>query len=256
MLGIDIHAHMCFPSDGDGVKGYEDVDKIVEQAKKEMKAIVASSARYEEGLAVLELSKKHPGFVFPTLGYHPVEGNNKDGIIKLIKENKNLIVGIGEVGMDFHWVEEPSKREIQRKEFEEFIQLAKEINKPIVIHSWDAEVECFEAVKDAGVQAIFHCFSGSSDLAKRIVEAGFWVSVSTQVCFSKNIKKIAKVVPLEQMFLETDAPFLDPDRERKQNTPWNIKLSAEKIAKIKDITAEEVLKQTTENAIKAFNLPL
>ncbi|MBU0530118.1 MAG: TatD family hydrolase [Candidatus Aenigmatarchaeota archaeon] len=248
MKGIDIHAHLCFPNT------YEDVDDVVKTIQKEMTAVIASSARYEEGLDVLRLAEKYPGVVFVSLGYHPFEGNNPEKTKKLILENKDRIVSVGEVGLDYHWEQNSEKREKQKVLFREFLELAKKINKPVVIHSWDAERECFEIAREYEIPLIFHCFTGSVELAKEIVDAGFYVSISTNICFSKKLKKVAKVVPMEFMLLETDAPFLDPDRDRKKNVPWNIKLSAEKIAEVKEMTAEEVLEQTTKNAIKVFGL--
>jgi TatD DNase family protein len=175
-------------------------------------------------------------------------------VLKLIEENKDKIVGIGEAGLDYHREEDLEKRDRQKVVFEKFICLTKRLKLPLVIHSWDAEEDCFGMVTGRGIPCIFHCYSGSVDLAKRIVDAGFFVSVSTHVCFSKDHKKIARAVPLDSMLLETDSPFLDP--ERKRNMPWNIKLSAEKIAKEKGITKEKVLWAARENAIRVFGLKL
>jgi TatD DNase family protein len=206
------------------------------------------------------------------LGYHPTEGgSDPEKIIELIRKNRNKIVGIGEVGLDYHWEKNPEKREKQKEVFSKFIELAVELKKPLVIHSWDAEGDCFEMVKNVDVPVIFHCFSGSRELAEDILKKGFCISFSTQVLFSKNHKKLAKLVPLSQMTLETDSPFLSPykfaDNSGKaelarsgfdpaRNYPWNVKLSAAKIAEIKKVDAAEVLEKTAENAEKIFRLSL
>jgi len=245
---IDIHCHLCYP------QGYENPEEIVKKAKeKGMKGIIASSARFDESLRVLEFAKKHPDFVFPTIGYHPIEGTELEKTIQLIKNQRKNIVGVGEVGLDYHWEKDLKKREKQKEVFKKFISLAKELGLPLVIHSWDAERDCFEMVKDSGVNCVFHCFSGSLDLAKEIISSGFWISISTQICFSKHHKKLAKLVPLENILLETDSPWLSPNRGEK-NYPWNIRCSAEKISKIKGIPAEQILETTWENARRVFGL--
>jgi len=250
---IDIHAHLCF---GD----YDlDMDYVLSRCREELAAVIVGTARYDEGVKALELSKKHPGFLFPTIGFHPVEGgndpNDPEKIIHLITENAENIVGVGEVGLDYHWEKDKKKRESQKEIFSKFIDISVKIKKPLVIHSWGAEKECFEMIRNSGLQAVFHCFSGSRELAKEIASSGFYISVSTMVLFSKNIRKIAKDMPIERLLLETDSPFLSPNKEQDpRNYPWNIKLSAAKIAEIRGTTANEILEMAKENAVKIFGL--
>ncbi len=247
---IDIHAHLCFPD------FEKDVDEIVEKARKELAGVIASSARYGEGVKVLELCRRNKGFLFPALGHHPTEGDEHRAVIKLIKENRNDVIGVGEVGLDYHWEKDSDKRREQEEVFREFIELAGELDKPLVIHSWDAERECFEVVRDSGLSCVFHCFSGKKDLAQEIVQIpDFYVSVSTQVLFNKGLRKVAKAIPLERMLLETDAPFLSPVKGER-NVPWNIILSAEKIAQLRHVDAAEVLNAARENAVRVFGLKL
>jgi TatD DNase family protein len=249
---IDIHAHLCF-GDYDN-----DMHEILAKCRRELSAVIVGTARYDEGAKALELSRKNHGFVFPTLGYHPTEGGeDPEKIMHLIKANVDKIVGVGEVGLDHHWEKDVSKQEKQKEIFSRFIELAKTIGKPLVIHSWDAESECFEMVKDAGVDAVFHCFSGSRELAKEITERGFYVSISTMVLFSKNIRKVASDIPLDRLLLETDSPFLSPNKEQDpRNYPWNIKLSAAKIAELRGETIESVLRAAKENAVGVFGLKI
>ncbi len=248
---IDIHAHLCF---GDYDK---DMDKIIARCKEELAGVIVSSARYDEGLKTLSLASKHPGFLFPTLGFHPTEGTEFEKTLGLIKSNAEKIVGIGEVGMDYHWEKDPARHEIQKERFSRFIDLAGSLKKPIVIHSWDAERDAFEMVRDSGSQAVFHCFSGKRDLANEIISRGFYISISTMVLFSKNVRKIAKDIPMDKLLLETDSPFLSPDKEKDpRNYPWNIKLAAGKIADIRGISREDVLEKAKENAIRVFDLKI
>jgi TatD DNase family protein len=260
---IDIHAHLCF-DDFEGVR-----EKVAAECAREMKAVIVGTARHDEAVCALGLCARH-GNLFPTLGYHPVEGGpGPERIMELAGKNADRIVGIGEVGLDYHWEKNAAKRKLQKAVFSKFIELAEGLGKPLVIHSWDAEEDCFKMVKDAGIPVIFHCYSGSGELAQRILGKGFFISFSTQVLFSKAHRKLAKAVPLSQMTLETDAPFLSPYNylrakgregllkegfDPNANYPWNVRFSAEKIAEIKKVAVSEVLERTTSNAVKVFGL--
>jgi TatD DNase family protein len=244
---IDVHAHLCFP-DFDSNR-----EEVVRRCRKEIDGVVVASARYDEGVKTLELAGRHKGFLFPTLGYHPTEGTDYKGVIQLIKNNPE-IVGIGEVGLDYHWEKKLEKRNEQKRIFEEFIALAKKLKKPLVLHCWDAEWDTFDMLRGSGLKCLFHCFSGPTELAKQILDDGMEISMSTHVMFSKHHRKLAKLIPLNHILLETDSPFLGPGNE--MNYPWNIKLSAEKIAKIKGVSKEEVLGHAKRNAVKFFGLKL
>ena len=249
---IDIHAHMCW-------KSYDkDLDEIIAKCKQEIVGVIASSARYDEGFKVLELADKNPKFIFPSLGFHPTEGgNDPERIMNLIRDNSDKIVAVGEVGLDYHWEKDPNKRSIQKERFSKFIDLAKSLKKPLVLHSWDAERNVFEMVKDSNVRAVFHCFSGKRDLANEIFSSGFYISISTMVLFSKNVRKVAKDLPMDKLLLETDSPFLSPDKEKDpRNYPWNIKLAAEKVAEIKKTTTNDILEKAKANAIRLFDLKI
>ncbi|MBN2331092.1 MAG: TatD family hydrolase [Candidatus Aenigmarchaeota archaeon] len=261
---IDIHAHLCFPDFDD------DRDRVVAECERGMTAVIVGSARYDEGLCALRLAGMH-GKLFPSLGYHPTEGGGGHGrILDLIRKESAGIVGVGEVGLDHHWEKDPGRRKRQEGVFSDFIELASELRKPLIIHSWDAETRCFELVRDFGHDAVFHCFSGSAQLAEQIIARGFFISFSTQVLFSKSHRKLARVVPLGQLMLETDSPFLSPygylkakgeegrlrpGFDPKRNYPWNIGFSAAKIAEIKRVDVSQVLRETTDNARRVFRLP-
>lgn len=261
---IDVHAHLCFP-DFD-----RDREKVVRECGKSMEAVIVGSARHDEGLCSLRLCQSHD-FLFPTLGYHPTEGGDgPSGIMELIRENRRSVVGVGEVGLDHHWEKDAAKRRKQADVFSGFIGLAEELKKPLVVHSWDAERECFGMVKRCGVPVVFHCYSGSAELASEILDSGFFISFSTQVLFSKAHRKLAKAVPLKMMTLETDSPFLSPFKRMEavpgvmepkpgfdpgRNCPWNVAFSAAKIAGLKGAEASEVMGETSRNARRIFGLP-
>ena len=250
ILMIDIHAHLCFPEFDN------DRDKVIEKCKEELTAVIVGTARYEECVDALHLCEKHKGFLFPTLGFHPTEKTGHKKVIELIKQRKDDIVGIGEVGLDYHWEKDEYRQRDQIEVFKKFISLAEKLKKPLVIHSWDAEQQAFEMVKDVGVRVVFHSFSGKKELVAEMLKYdNIYISFSTQILFSKNHKKLAKIVPLNRMLLETDSPFLSPNKEHdRRNYPWNIKLSALKIAKLKGVPVENVLESAKENAISVFKL--
>lgn len=260
---IDIHAHLCFESFAN------EKEKVALECMRSMDAVIVGTARYDECVCALDLCSRHEK-LFPTLGYHPAEGgSNVDGIMELARKRRKDIVGIGEVGLDYHWVKDEEKRKEQRRIFSDFIALAEELGKPIVIHSWDAEEECFDMVKGTSVPVVFHCYSGSRQLAEKILSKGFKISMSTHVLFSKDHRKLARDVPLSGMVLETDAPFLSPYNylrskgqehllkagfDPQKNYPWNIEFSAKKIAEIKGVAEEDVIDKTSENAKKIFGM--
>lgn len=245
---FDSHAHLCFPEFS------KDINQVIADCKKVLRGVMVSSCRFDEGKQVLALVKKHPDFLYASIGYHPTEGSGLEEIISLIKNNADSIHAVGEVGLDYHWEKDSAKREAQKKAFGKFISLASQLKKPLVIHSWDAEQDAFDIVKGSGVPATFHCYTGKKDLALEITEAGFYISISTALFFSKNVKKVAKSIPLDKLLLETDSPFLDPDQTRKRNTPPNILLTAKKIASLRGITEDDVKKAALENAKRFFKI--
>ncbi len=135
--------------------------------------------------------------------------------------------------------------------FTRLLDLAVELDATVMLHTRDAEVRATEIVGDYDLNVIQHCFNGHPDLAKKCVDRGYWISISTQVLYSQRVQDIADTVPLDHILLETDAPFL---YQGERNVPWNVEESAEKIAEIKGMDAEDVTEQTTANAKKALDL--
>ena len=199
---------------------------------------------------------RYPNYVFWALGLHPPGVNNQSvkAITKLIEYHASEIVAIGEVGLDYYWVKEDYKREKQKEAFKFFIDLSKKLEKPLVIHARDAQTDTIDILEEKEVEIVLmHCFSGNELEAKRVLKNDWLISVPTSVVNRKVHQKVAQVVPLTQMLLETDAPYLSPVRKTR-NEPANIKLSAQKIAEIKSTTFEKVADQTTRNARKFYKL--
>jgi TatD DNase family protein len=248
---IDCHCHLE-QSDYD-----LDRDQVIEKCRKELKAVITSCAHPKDFDLTLKLVEKYKGFVFCTVGIHPeyikeVDEKEKDEFLELIKENKNKINGIGEVGLDFDFIKEKEWQEKQKELFIEFISFAKELKLPLVVHSraaYDEAVKILE--QEDAKQVLMHMF-GANHLVKRIIENNWYISINTIVLRSKKHKKVVRDMPIEKLLLETDSPWLG--LEGKRNDPTSIKIVAEKIAEIKKLDFEEVWNTCGKNAIKFFEL--
>ncbi len=204
------------------------------------------------------------GFVFLTLGLHPIDikdmnDGEVDKYMDFIRSQKDNILAVGEIGMDYHWFPK-GKDKGQDKRFKavfsKCLELARELDKPVVLHTRKAEQDCFDMAVSHGMKhVVFHCYGGGMTLARQIIDRGFLISLSSNMNRSKNTRKIAKSLPLEQLLTETDSPFLSPMPGQK-NEPANVKLVVEHIAELRGISTEEVNRQTTENAVKFFKMDL
>ena len=200
-------------------------------------------------------------FLYASIGWHPVDAidmteNDLQWIEELSSHPK--VVAIGEMGLDYHWDKSP--KDIQKEVFRKQIRLAKKVNLPIIIHNREATQDIVEILKEekaSEVGGIMHCFSGSVDTAKECINMNFFISLGGPVTFknAKKPKEIAKEIPLSQLLIETDCPYLAPHPYRgKRNEPAYVKLVAEQIAEIKELTYEEVVAQTYQNAKKIFGI--
>jgi len=253
---IDVHCHL-------EQKDYsQDRDEVIKKCRQQLKAVVTCCAHPKDFSLTMELVKKYKGFIFATAGIHPqyvreIDEKQKEEFFDLIRKNREKIVAVGEVGLDFNWEKEDQWRERQKQMFVGFINLAKELKLPVVVHSWDA---CSEVVKILGQQdakrVLLHMFE-DHNAAKQVVENGWFVSVNAIVLQSKKYKKVVRDMPLQQLMLETDAPWLAPEGfGSKRNDSTAVRYVAEKIAEIKKTSFDEVDKITTENTVRFFNLPI
>jgi TatD DNase family protein len=248
---IDCHAHLTEPDYN------SDRDQIIEKCRKELKAVITSCAHPKDFDLTLSLVEKHKGFVFATFGIHPefikeVSEKEKDEFLEKIKENKNKVVGIGEVGLDFFEIKESNWQKRQKELFVELINFAKELKLPLVIHARNAYDETVKILEQEDAKKVLMHMFGANHLVKRVIENGWYVSTNTIVLRSKKHKKVVRDMPLEKIMLETDSPWLG--LEGKRNDPLSVKVVAGKIAEIKKVSFEKVDKVTTENAIDFFNL--
>lgn len=228
-----------------------------------MEAVVNCASDLKSCAATLKLTEQYD-FIFGAVGVHPheVEKLDEDAVYQLYNYacRSEKIVAIGEIGLDYHY--EFAPRELQKDWFVEQIELAKEVELPIVVHSRDAAKDTYDIMEaaDAGeVGGVVHCFAGSLEMAKAYVEMGFYLGIGGMLTFP-DVKKILRVVeeiPLEHLLLETDAPYLAPVPNRgKRNDSRNLTYVAEKVAELKGITPEEVARVTRENACRLFQVEL
>ncbi|MEH6946501.1 TatD family hydrolase [Bacillus sp. JJ634] len=200
-------------------------------------------------------------FLYAAVGWHPVDAidmTNADleWIESLAAHPK--VVAIGEMGLDYYWDKSP--KEIQMEVFRKQIRLARRVKLPIIIHNREATADIITILREEEaslVGGIMHCFSGSVETAKECLEMNFYISLGGPVTFknAKKPKEVAAEVPLDRLLIETDCPYLAPHPFRgKRNEPAYVKLVAEQIASIKQVSVEEVARITTENAKKIFGI--
>jgi TatD DNase family protein len=245
---IDVHAHLDFSQFN------ADRDKVIMRARDEGVAIINSGLGTAGIKKTLLLIEKYDN-VYASLGLTPTEfaKTEIDETIELIRQNRERIVAIGEVGLDYYWVKDKDKRALQIINFQRFIDLSQELRLPLVIHSRDAEEDLLKILKEQNIKALMHCFGGDAALATEAAKDGHLISIPANLANSKQKQAVVKAVCLESLVLETDAPYLAPV-PKGRNEPVNIRKTAEKIAEIKGLKYEEVEAATTENATKFFSL--
>lgn len=250
---IDTHSHInCIEE--------FTIDEIITNAKNNGVEKIVLPAAYPSDIdIVFDITNKYEN-VYGLLGVHPSEVKDwNDSLIDKIKkysENKK-IVGIGEIGLDYYW--DKSFNDLQKEVFIKQIKLANELNLPISIHDREAHKDTYDILKEynKNSQIIMHCFSGSVEFAKECVKEGWYIALGGVVTFKNAIKmkEVAKNIPIENLLLETDAPYLTPVPYRgKTNQPAYVRYVAEEIAKLRDTSFEEIDKITTQNAERVFNI--
>lgn len=258
MKFFDSHAHL------DDEKFNEDREEIIEKIHQDdIEKFISAGYSLEGTKKSIELSKKYE-FIYSTCGISPNDIPQTeeelwkvlDEIRKIAKQNSK-VVAIGEIGLDYYWNKE--NKELQKKAFIEQIQLANELNLPIVIHTREAVMDTLEILKEKEVKkkGVFHCCPLNRELIKEGLKLGFYISFAGPVTFknSKNANEIIEMVPNDRILIETDSPYLSPEPLRgRRNDPRNVKYIAQKIAYVKGLKLEEVAKMTYQNAEKIFEI--
>ena len=246
---VDTHCHLS-------KEDYDNIDREIEEDKaaKVFKKIVSGCSKktIEEAL----LLKDKYDIVYVTIGYHPeyastVTIEDLDYLKSLLKEKK--VVGIGEIGLDYHYGKENIDK--QKWLFEKQLEIAEEFNLPVVIHSRDATKDTIDILKKYKVKGIIHCFSGSLEIANIYIKMGFLLGIGGVLTFKNSkLKEVVKEISLDSIVLETDSPYLTPVPFRgKQNSSKYLYYIAEFIADIKNIGIKEVAETTSKNAESLFD---
>lgn len=255
---IDTHAHL------DMIEGKTPEAVISEALDENVKFIINVSSDVDGCLKSVEYAGTY-GNVFASAGIHPhhaaLYGKEEEKFLDELIGNNKKIVAVGEAGFDFF--QNPVSFEDQERTFISHIELAIKYGIPVIIHDRDAHKETLNVLKKytgaKDFKAVLHCFSGDADFALKCIGMGINISFTGVITFKNAdiIKEAAKIVPLEKIFIETDAPFLSPQPRRGQeNYPSYVKYIAEEIARLKEISIEEVAAVTSKNAVEFFKLKL
>lgn len=252
---FDTHAHL----NADDYK--DDLEEVIKRAKDAgVSNIVVVGFDRKTIEKTMELVEKYD-YIYGCIGWHPVDAidcteEDLRWIEYLCAHPK--IVAFGEIGLDYHWDKSP--RDIQQRLFRRQIQLAKKVKLPIMIHTRDAIEDTIKILQEEHAEevgGIMHCFSGSVETAKQCLKMNFYISLGGPVTFknARKPKEVAKEIPLNRLLIETDCPYLAPHPFRgKRNEPAYVKLIAEHIATIKEISFEELATATTKNAKTLFGI--
>jgi len=245
---IDCHCHLEAPE-------FDfDRDKVIQRAIDGKVVMICSGLGIEDSKKVLEISKKYDQ-VFATFGIEPYSKEPVDPVIDFIEQNREKIVGVGEVGLDFWWMKKDNlDQELMEQNFIRFIDLSKQLNLPVIVHSRSAGRRAIEILIEKGARKVMmHAFDGRAFHALKGVEQNFFFSIPPSVVRSEQKQKLVKAVPIENLVLETDSPVLGVD-PKSRNEPLFVFESANKIAEIKGLALDKVIEVTTRNAKKLFQI--
>jgi TatD DNase family protein len=252
---FDVHAHY------DDEKFDDDRDEILSQMiQNNVGHIINIGCDIPSSLKSIELAEKYP-FIYAAVGFHPSEtakfkNGDLDKIASMAKCEK--VVAIGEIGLEYHY--EKDSAPIQKKLFADQIELAKDLNLPFQVHEREATGDCLDILKAAKIgdrRGMMHCFSGSKETAREMLNLGMKISVGGTLTFKNNVKtvEVVRYVPIEELMTETDSPYLAPTPYRgKRNSSLYIHAVAERIAEIKGMDVDEVIRITEKNAMEFYNI--
>ena len=252
---VDTHVHLNADQYEEDLQ--EVINRALEANVKKMVVIGFDRVTIDRAMKLVE----EYSFLYAVVGWHPVDAIDcTEEDLKWIEElaAHEKVVGIGEMGLDYHWDKSP--KDVQQALFRKQIRLAQKVNLPIIIHNRDATEDVIRILQEEEAHltgGIMHCYGGSVETAKQCIEMNFMISLGGPVTFknAKKPKEVATEIPLEHLLIETDAPYLAPHPHRgKRNEPALVTLVAEEIARLKEITVEEVAKVTTQNAEKFFGI--
>ncbi len=240
---IDTHVHL---------DEFPDPDRVIQEARESnVLAIVAVGMDLVSNKKILELARRHPGFVYPAIGYHPwkITLSGVRDNLQFIQEHLDQAVALGEIGLDFKVSVE---KELQVLVFQDLLELAWKNKKPVIIHSRRAHEETYELVRKNDLnQAIFHWYSGPLEVLKDLLLRGYSISATPALAYSPKHQEAVAVTPLKQLLLETDSPVRYQGVEAR---PAQVIQSLTEVARIKRMDPEEVVSRTNQNARDFFGI--
>src|SRR4030042_1685821 len=249
---IDTHAHL---------DEMENLEQVLAQAKKAgLAAIIAVGSDIASNAKTLEISGRYPGFVYPAMGWHPwyIKESEIEASLEFIKANIAKAVAVGEVGLDYHKrVRAVADKDLQKRVLRELLKIARDSDKPALIHSRYAWRDAFDMVVEAGLgKAVFHWYTGTSSVLRDIIERGCYVSVTPAVEYHEEHQRAVKEVPLERMLLETDSPVIYARGRENEFTssPADVARSLKGAAALKGVSEEAIAETTTANAKRFFGI--
>ncbi len=280
---IDTHSHVNFNAYS------KDADEVIKRAlngstgsPQDTVWMINVGSQYSTSKRAVEMAEKYREGVYAAVALHPihlgpskfVDKQEEDIFLKFkTKEEKfdkekyrelasdSKVVAIGETGLDYYYVDEEKTKELQKQVFKQHLELAKELNKPLIFHCRKAYNDLLDVLNsrfqilNSQVKGVLHCFMGKWSQAEEFLGMGFYLGFNGLVTYCRDYDKVIKNTPLDKILIETDCPYLTPEPHRgKRNEPLYVKYVAEKIAEIKEISFEKVAEQTTKNARKLFGI--
>ena len=255
---IDSHCHL----DRVDLEPYSnDVGQYLEATRADqLDHLLCVSINWEDYIPMRDLVANQEKISI-SVGVHPNEMDGHDPSVEELIEaaTRDNAVAIGETGLDYYRLEEPSQLNCQQQRFRTHIRAAKELNKPIIIHTRDAKEDTIRLLREEGAAetgGVFHCFTEDWEMAKEALDLNFYISFSGIVTFknAKQVQEVAKLVPLDRFLIETDSPYLAPVPMRgKTNYPNYVKYVAEKMADIKGLSLDKVANLSSQNYDNLFN---
>lgn len=252
MRPIDSHAHVHFPQFD------EDRDAVIDRAREAgLVAIVEIGTNLESSQATVALAEQHD-LIYATVGVHPHDANTVDSdaldeLRALARHPK--VVAIGEIGLDYY--HDHSPRPVQRQVFADQLELATDLEMPVVIHSREAHDDVLETLQDWQGTGVMHTYAAGPERLDEVLAMGLCVGLSGPVTFSnaKQLRKVAAKVPLDRLLVETDCPYLTPEPHRgKRNEPAYVRHVAQAVASVRRVTLKTVAQTTTENSERLFGV--
>lgn len=257
MIDSHCHLHMMNPNE----YGLTNLDEIIEQCfNNGIEEMLCVATELTQAKELHDIASKYPK-IKTSIGLHPTDSAISEPTMEEIVNlsNHKHVVAIGETGLDYYRDNSNDVKSLQKQRFENHINAGLTLNKPLIIHTRSAKFDTLDILRSEKAYetgGVFHCFTEDLDMAKKGLDLNFYISFSGIITFKNaaDLREVVRYLPLDSILIETDAPFLAPVPFRgKPNIPYYVKHVAEEVAKIKQVTYDEVIKVTTDNYYKLFN---